>query len=282
MDVYVSPRSGRRMTRAPSVRTTTDRHSIQSVDRALLLLETIAEAGGEATLTDLANRTGLNISTCHHLLATLIKRGFATKVSGRRLYALGARMIDLGHKCLLVDLPRRAEPYLENINRATGETVHLAALQGDAVVTLAVRDSRHPVRVETGRIGRVEAPHATAIGKAMLAWLPEDEMRRILAHGMKRFTPNTITEFPVLVEALRIVRRTGCAIDREEFLPGVVCVGAAIRDQAGTVLGAISASTPAMRASKDHIELMRKEIENATRALSAQFGDASAPAHAAE
>ncbi len=282
MDVSVSPRSGRRMTRAPSVRTTTDRHSIQSVDRALLLLETIAEAGGEATLTDLANRTGLNISTCHHLLATLIKRGFATKVSGRRLYALGARMIDLGHKCLLVDLPRRAEPYLENINRATGETVHLAALQGDAVVTLAVRDSRHPVRVETGRIGRVEAPHATAIGKAMLAWLPEDEMRRILAHGMKRFTPNTITEFPVLVEALRIVRRTGCAIDREEFLPGVVCVGAAIRDQAGTVLGAISASTPAMRASKDHIELMRKEIENATRALSAQFGDASAPAHAAE
>jgi len=81
---------------------------------------------------------------------------------------------------------------------------------------------------------------------------------------------------------LRIVRRTGSAIDREEFLPGVVCVGAAIRDQAGTVLGAISASTPAMRASKDHIELMRREIENATRALSAQFGDASAPAHAAE
>src|ERR1041385_6981460 len=74
------------------------RHSIQSVDRALYLLETIADVGGEATLTELANRTGLNISTCHHLLATLIKRGFATKVSGRRLYALGARMIDLGHK----------------------------------------------------------------------------------------------------------------------------------------------------------------------------------------
>src|SRR5262249_12009921 len=154
-----SPRNGRRTTRAPSVRTTTDRHSIQSVDRALLLLETIAEAGGEATLTDLANRTGLNISTCHHLLATLIKRGFATKVSGRRLYALGARMIDLGHKCLLVDLPRRAEPYLEQISKATGETVHLGALQGTQVVTLARRESSQPVRVDTGRIGPVEAPH---------------------------------------------------------------------------------------------------------------------------
>src|ERR1043165_1834594 len=76
-----------------------DRHNIQSVDRALFLLETIAEAGGEATLTELSHRTGLNISTCHHLLATLIRRGFATKVPGRRLYALGARIFYLGHAC---------------------------------------------------------------------------------------------------------------------------------------------------------------------------------------
>ena len=74
-----------------------DRHGIQSVDRALFLLDTIAEAGGEATLTELATRTGLNISTCHHLLATLIQRGFATKVPGRRLYALGGRILYLGH-----------------------------------------------------------------------------------------------------------------------------------------------------------------------------------------
>ena len=177
-----------------------ERHNIQSVDRALYLLETIAEAGGEATLTELATRTGLNISTCHHLLATLIQRGFAAKVPGRRLYALGARILYLGHACLQVDLPRRAQPYLEAINRATGETVHLAALQGDAVITLAVREARHAVRVDTGKIGKLEAPHATSIGKAILAWLPEDEMRRILAHGMKRFTEHTITEFPALIE----------------------------------------------------------------------------------
>jgi IclR family transcriptional regulator, acetate operon repressor len=250
-----------------------DRHNIQSVDRALYLLETIAEAGGEATLTELATRTGLNISTCHHLLATLIQRGFATKVPGRRLYALGARILYLGHTCLQVDLPRRAQRYLEAINRATGETVHLAALQGDAVVTLAVREARHAVRVDTGRVGKLEAPHATSIGKAILAWLPEDEMRRILAHGMKRFTENTITEFPVLVESLRIVRRNGYAIDHEEFLPGVICVGAAIRDQAGTVIGAISASTPTMRASEEHVATMRDEIIAATRALSGEFGD---------
>jgi IclR family acetate operon transcriptional repressor len=249
-----------------------DRHSIQSVDRALFLLETIAEAGGEATLTDLATRTGLNISTCHHLLATLIQRGFAAKVPGRRLYALGARIFYLGHACLQVDLPRRAQPYLEAVNGVTGETVHLAALQGDSLVTLAVCEARHAVRVDTGRIGKIEAPHATSVGKAILAWLPEDEMRRILSPGMKRYTDKTTTEFPALFESLRIVRRNGYAIDREEFLPGVICVGAAIRDQAGTVIGAISASTPTMRASEEHISLMRDEIVAATRALSAEFG----------
>jgi IclR family acetate operon transcriptional repressor len=272
MDATILP--GPRAKARPSLATAkSDNHSIQSVDRALFLLETIAEAGGEATLTELATRTGINISTCHHLLATLIKRGFAAKVPGRRHYALGARILYLGHACLQVDLPRRAQPYLEAVNRATGETVHLAGLQGDAVVTLAVREARHAVRVDTGKIGKLEAPHATAVGKAILAWLPEDEIRRILADGMKRFTEKTVTDFTEFLEALRIVRRNGYALDSEEFLPGVICVGAAIRDQAGAVIGAISASTPSMRASEAHIALMRDEIGAATRALSAEFGE---------
>ena len=254
------------------------RHNIQSVDRALFLLETIAEGGGEATLTQLSNRTGLNISTCHHLLATLIQRGFATKVPGRRLYALGTRILTLGHACLQVDLPRRAQPYLESISRATGEAVHLAALQGDSVVMLAVRDARHAVRVDSGRIGRLPAPHAQSSGKAILAWLPEHEMRRILADGLKRYTPNTIIEFASLIEALRGVRRSGFALDREEYLPGVVCAGSAIRDQAGTVIGAISVAAPAMRASEEHIALMRDEVVAATHALSAEYGGPGAQA----
>jgi IclR family acetate operon transcriptional repressor len=272
MDATILPGPGVKA-RPSATGAKSDRHSIQSVDRALFLLETIAEAGGEATLTDLATRTGLNISTCHHLLATLIKRGFAAKVQGRRLYALGARILYLGHACLQVDLPRRAHPYLEAVNKATGETVHLAGLQGDTVVTLAVREAHHAVRVDAGRMGKLEAPHATAVGKAMLAWLPEDEMRRILGNDMKRFTDNTITDFSDFVEALRVVRRNGYALDREEFLPGVICVGAAIRDQAGTVIGAISASTPSMRATEDHIAMIRDEICAATRALSAEFGE---------
>jgi IclR family acetate operon transcriptional repressor len=252
--------------------------SIQSVDRALTLLETIAELGGETTLSRLASRTGLNISTCHHLLATLVARGFVTKGLGRRGYALGARILYLSHVCLQVDLPRRGQSAVDRINQATGETVQLAALQGDQLVNLLKRESRHAVRVDSGTMGTSAAAHATATGKAILAWLPEDEIRRVvMAHGMTRFTPNTITDFGALMEALRVVRRNGVAFDREEFRHGVICVGAAIRDQSGAVVGAISASTPTMRASDEHLGQIREEVMAATRALSLELG---APAQA--
>ena len=152
--------------------------------------------------------------------------------------------IYLCNASLQVDLPARAAPFIEQINEKTGETVHLAVLQGDAMMKIAKRESRHPVRVDTGTLGKTDAPHATASGKAMLAWLPEDDMRRVLAKGLARFTPKTITEWPALIEALRHVRRNGYAMDDEEYQPGVICVGAPIRDHNGAVVGAISASTP--------------------------------------
>ena len=250
-----------------------ERQSIQSVDRAVSLLEAIAEAGGETTLTELSHRTRLNISTCHHLLSTLVQRGYVAKVPVRRSYALGARILYLSNACLTqVDLPARAAPFIEQINASTGETVHLAVLQGDTMLKVAKRESRHPVRVDTGALGRSDAAHATATGKAMLAWLPEDEMRRVLAHGLTRCTPNTITEWPALIEELRHVRRNGFSVDREEFQPGVICIGAAIRDLNGAVVGAISASTPTMRASEEHLTLVREQVVSAVRALSAELG----------
>jgi IclR family acetate operon transcriptional repressor len=251
------------------------RGSIQSVDRALSLLEALAEAGGEASLTDLSRRTHLNVSTCHHLLSTLVNWGYVAKVPGRRSYALGARVLYLGHACLRqVDLPRRAQAHIDRINQATGESVHLAVLQADNIVTLVKREARHAVRVDSGMIGRSDAPHATATGKAMIAWLPEDQIRRMLpAEGLKRFTEKTILDFDALIDELRHVRRNGFAIDREEFQPGVICIGSAIRDHAGAVVGAISASAPAMRATEAHLALMQQEVIEATNALSAELGE---------
>src|SRR5690606_6148090 len=119
-----------------------------------------------------------------------------------------------------IDLPRRAQPYVERISEETGETVHLAVLQDNAAVTLLKREGRHPVRVETGAVGSINPAHAAAVGKAMLAWLPESEIRRILAaRGMPRLTSCTITGVDALLEELRLVRRHGHAMDREESQP---------------------------------------------------------------
>ena len=260
-----------------------ERGAIQSVDRALSLLVAIAELGGETTLSALAARTGLNISTCHHLLATLAHRGFVAKTVGRRGYALGAQIVYLSHACLQIELPRRAQRFVDRINQSTGETVHLAVLQGDDLATLLKREARHAVRVDTGSLGKANAVHATATGKSILAWLPENEISRILeSQGLRRFTPNTITDYSALIEELRLVRRNGFAIDREEFQPGVICIGTAIRDHTGAVVGSISASTPTMRASDEHIACMRDEVVAAARELSAELGEPGSPEKARE
>lgn len=248
--------------------------SIQSVDRALTILETIAAKGGECALTELAQSAGLNVSTCHHLLSTLVARGYAAKVKNGRNYALGARILHLSHACQQMSLPHRATPYVERLGRVTAETVHLSVLQGDHVVTLMKRESTHAVRVDAGSLGVSNALHATAPGKAMLAWLPEAEIRRIgAAGGMTQFTPATITDIEDLIEALRIVRRSGFAMEREEFQPGVISFAVAVRDHSGGVIGAISVSAPAMRATKDHLAMLCREVVSAARELSAEMGD---------
>lgn len=260
--------------------------SVQSVERAVRLLELLAHSGSGSSLTDLATRSRLNISTCHHLLATLMKAGYVAKVPGRRTYALGARVLHLGQAFMRqIDLPQRAQRVLDRINVETGEAAHLAVLQGDQVVTVAKSEARQAIRVDTGEIGAAEAPHATATGKAMLAWLPDEQMRRILRiNGMRRFTAATNTDIEAVIEEMRHVRRNGFAVDKEELQPGVVCVGAAVRDHAGAVIGAISVSAPAFRASEPHIARMRDAVMDAARTLSAELGgpDANDPTNSSD
>jgi IclR family acetate operon transcriptional repressor len=248
--------------------------SIQSVDRALLILDLIAESGGEASLSGIAERAGLNISTCHHLLATLANRGYVSQVPGKRTYSLGHRVLYLSHACLRqVSLPQLAQRHLDQINLKTGEASQLAVMQGTDLVTLLRREARHAVRVDVGLGGKLNAAHATATGKAILAWLPEMERDRIIAEkGLTVFTPKTINNMEALIEELRLVRRNGFAVDRQEFQPGVLCIGAAIRDYVGAVVGAISASVPVYRATQEHVALIRAEILSNARELSLALG----------
>lgn len=241
------------------------RGSIQSVDRALSLLEALAELGGEATLTELSRRTSLNVSTGHHLLSTLVSWGYVVKVPGRRSYALGTRVLHLSHACLRqIDLPQRAQTQMRRISEMTGDIVVLDMLRGDTIITVATRAAR--TELSPDRMMDREAPHVLAAAKAIMAWLPGDRARRIIASPrMKRLSG---LELDAVTDELNDIRRLGYAMEGEPLQAHAVAISAAIRDDAGAVIGAISVAAPAMRASCDHIDVMRQEVTAAAHALS--------------
>jgi IclR family acetate operon transcriptional repressor len=248
---------------------------IRSVSKALTILEIIARSGGEMTLTAIAGAADLNISTCHHLLATLQDTGFVARLRGKRTYVLGAKIMMLHSAALKqVNLPRRAQRVLEYLNRRTRETVQIAVMQGDTLVTLLRKDALAPRGPDVGAAVPDCAAHATATGKAILAWLPEGELMRIVERrGLRRFTPNTITELPALIEELRLVRRHGYAMDQEENQPGVMCVATAIRDESGSVVGAIGIACPTVRADETTIGYLREQVIWGAASLSADLRD---------
>jgi len=251
-----------------------DHGGIQALDRAFLILDVMADAGGEAKLTEIAASAGLNVSTCHHLISTLYNWGYVARGANSRSYVLGSRILHLSAACLRqVDLPRRAQSFIDRLNDQTRETVQLAIMQDTNLVHVLRREARHAVRVDGTLGGKSNAAHATATGKAILAWLPPTELDRIVADkGLTAFTPNTIIDIEKLKEELRLTRRNGFAIDREEFQLGVMWLGAAIRDHAGAVVGSIGVSSPAFRATSEYFDQIKVHLVAAVDELSTELG----------
>ena len=248
--------------------------TIQSVDRALDVLEVLSTCGTELALGEIASRSGLNSSTCHHLLSTLAARGYVGQNPRGRTYFLGTKILELSSSRVrqfnLIDV---AMPELRRLNQLTRETVHLAVMQGHELTMLAILESPHPIRVSTDGAGKANAAHATATGKAILAWLPEMEIARVIAEkGLTSFTDKTITNIADLMEDLRHVRRNGYSVDSEEFQPGVVCVGSAIRDHLGAVIGSIGCSMPEMRAGDDVLDKTKHAVHECAKTLSELLG----------
>ena len=250
------------------------RRLVQSVDRALEILDTLAGARTGLPLSTLAERMGLNVSTCHHLVMTLVHRGYATQDRQTRHYRLGHKVTELAHLAAVDgDLVHRALPHLQELNDHTGEAIHLAVLEADELVTLTRLDSTFAVRVDSGRVGKSRALHATATGKALLAYLPPEELEAIVARkGLPRFTGQTLCDLPALRADLARVRTQGYAEDREEFQSDVHCIGAPIRDHTGAVLAAVSCATPTMRMNAATHERIRRFVAACADGIAAELG----------
>ncbi|HKJ61991.1 MAG TPA: IclR family transcriptional regulator [Hyphomicrobiales bacterium] len=248
--------------------------TIQSLERALNLVDILALSRTELPLSELASRAALNISTCHHLLATLVKHRYVGQNPRTRGYHLGNRITELSNvRIKQFNLIEIAMPELKRLNEATRETVLLSALQGHTLVTLAKLNSQMPVGVGSEEYGQSVGAHATGTGKAILAWLPDAEIARTIADaGLPLFTERTIGTLAELIEEFRHVRRNGYAIDDEEFQKGVVGVGAAIRNMTGAVIGAVSCLIPKMRAENDYTARTISDVKNCATAISERLG----------
>lgn len=213
---------------------------VQSVARAFELLERMAAAGGQVTLTELANGTGLPLPTIHRLVRTLQDRGYVRQDSSRR-YALGPRLIGLGEGASRL-LGSSARPHLARLVDALGETANMALLDGDEVVYVAQAPSRHSMRMFT-EVGRRVLPHCTGVGKALLAQLPQERVRELLARtGMPAQTPHTMTDADELLRELAGISQRGYALDEGEQEVGVRCIAVPVPD--APAFAALSVSGP--------------------------------------
>jgi DNA-binding IclR family transcriptional regulator len=234
--------------------------TVQSVVRALSLIEMMSRADGPISLSELSKKAHLTLTTTYRLLSTLLFRGFVAQDPANLQYYLGIKTFEIGNAALLVnDLRTLARPFLKRLAESVNETVNLAILDGIEVVYIDQLESTNMVVVKIfAGVGSRGPAYCTGTGKVLLADLPADELRQRLSKvDLIKFTESTITDIGQLVGLLSEVNRQGYALDFSECDPGVTCVAVPVKNFEGKVQAAISVSTPAQRITMKRI---REEI----------------------
>jgi IclR family transcriptional regulator, acetate operon repressor len=254
-----------------------DRYRVQSVERAFLLLEALAGAGPEGmTLSGLARTLGVSKSTAYAILQTLLTGGFvADSGSGMsRRYRLGMALARLGDVVVSqIALRDLAMPVMRDLTSATGLTSRVAVLDESYAVVIGRVDSPSSTVRFTANLGKREHLHSSAVGKAMLATMPAETVRQILATaGMPGKTPNTIADEPALLAELEAVGRRGYAIDDEEDTEGVFCVGSAVFDHGAHCVGAVSITGLKLDLPVWRVEQLGEVVRDHASRISALLG----------
>ncbi|WP_214415084.1 IclR family transcriptional regulator [Sphaerisporangium fuscum] len=238
-----------------------------SLERALDALELLAE-GHETTLAGLAKRLGASRATVHRLLAVLQERGYVRHLPQTHEYRLGPALNDLTARSDSASLIPLAAPVLAELSRLTGETINLAVLRRGRIVWADTVDAVHAIRLTT-TLGERVPPHGTAIGKAILATLPEREWGALLGQEpYARLTPSTCTTLAELRPALDEARAHGYALDEEESEIGGICLAAAVLGRADRPIGAISVSAVAARLPRTQWPQIGEAVRQACTRLS--------------
>ena len=245
---------------------------LQTIEKASEVLALFDRDHTEWGVREVAEKLGLAKSSAHDLLASLAQAGLLGKTEAGR-YRLGWRLVTLSETLLVTtELRREARPILDELAAQYQETIHLAILDDTKVVYVDKLEGRQAVRVELTSLGTRLYPHCSSLGKVLLAYRPEADVKRIVKiNGLPRFTPNTITDEDELEQALAKIRKQGYAYDLEEILPDLCCVGAPIYNYTGQVIAAISMSIPAYRFRRSQTEY-RDAIVRTAKIVSERLG----------
>lgn len=250
--------------------------AVKSARRALAILELLTEQEQPLGFTELADRLGYPKSSLHGLLRTLVDSGWAHLDDRTRRYSLGIRTLSAGNAYgRTLGLADRALPHMRAIRDELNETVQLAVLDGVDNVYVAKVDGRQALALAS-EVGRRLPAHTTALGKVLLAGLPDSELaQRFRGVTLASFTPHTVTNLADLVTVLRQVRRRGYGADGEEYTVGVRCLAVPVRDGNDRVVAGMSVSAPTIRFRRPLRQRALDLLREAGSALSTELGHRS-------
>jgi DNA-binding IclR family transcriptional regulator len=246
---------------------------IQSIDRALQVLELFSLEKPEWGVTEISKALNIYKSNVHNILSTLAERGYFKKDPKTDKYKLGIKFFELGSVVIKnMDLRKIAHPYIEKLSKEFNETVHLGVLDKGRVVSIEREESDKGLcsHIEIGR----RAPlHCTAVGKAIMSYLSENEINLIIKEkGLEKYTENTITNKEELEKEFLKIRKQGYAVDNMEHEVGIRCIAAPIYDYTGKAIASMSISGPSVRITADKDEEYAKMLVETCRVISKELG----------
>ncbi|SNS00204.1 transcriptional regulator, IclR family [Anaerovirgula multivorans] len=244
---------------------------VKSLYKALKLLDYFDAEHAERGITEIAELSGYLKSTVHNIMQTFEQCGFVRKSSSSGKYKLGAKVLELSHVYYLSNnMIKVIKGFMKEISGETGETVFLGTLSGNEVVYVEAEYPANSMR--TGQaLGFKASLYCTGIGKAILAFLPKEEIEAVLKGELKQFTPNTIKDKQLLLKELEMTLNRGYAIDNMEHEYGIRCVAVPIKSRNEEVRYAMSITGPSLRMTDEIIEkyskLLLKKSEEIYRLL---------------
>ena len=249
-------------------------YPIKVLDKSLFILETLLQHSSSMSIMEISKKLKIYPSTIHRVLNTLKYRGYVEQNPVNQKYRLGLKLVELGMaRYHQIDLVKEAHPFLKELVNQCNETVHLGILDQEEVLYIAKEDCPCTIRM-VSQVGRRAFLHSTALGKILLAYLPEKEREEIIAHkNFSCFTEHTITEKKELEKELEQVKKQGFALDREENEKDVYCIAAPIKNYQGEVIAAISISSPVYRIDINKQNHLKEALIEISKKISKRLGN---------